>query len=233
MKSVAIVIPCYGDSQVLPQTLLNIQSEISRLPYEFHFVVIEDGSSYLNIDRLPTLNAPLCLLRHSINLGQGAALQTGFSYCQRFLNPDLIATMDADGQHNPKDLRAMLTAAEGDFDIIFGNRFLSNSEVPGARKWLLKMAVLFERKLTGLTLNDAHNGFRVFNRKTLQALKITQNRMAHATEIKQQIAEHGLRYTEIPVSIQYSQETLAKGQKNSGSLIIIRDLLKAYFFERT
>jgi hypothetical protein len=119
-------------------------------------------------------------------------------------------------------------------DIVFGNRFHNDMAmtIPKSRFILLKLATIFERKLTGLPLGDAHNGFRIFNRKCAELIDLKLNRMAHATEFKQIVSRNSLKFTEFPVSIQYSPETLAKGQANSGAVIILRDLLKTFLFER-
>ena len=96
---------------------------------------------------------------------------------------------------------------------------------------LLFLALAFERVLTGLSLSDAHNGLRAFSRRGLEAVPIRQNRMAHATEIKQRVARQlGLSVVEVPVTVTYARETLLKGQRATGAAIILRDLLGRYLF---
>ncbi len=231
---IAILIPAYNEKTSIDSTLRAVESVFAQhLPSEkLAFVLVDDGSQ-------PPLSFPeragVHRLRHLINLGQGAAIQTAITYARDRLRADAFVTMDSDGQHDPSDLPALLDPVlEGSTDIAFGNRFgaLSAEGIPATRKTLLKAATAFERLLTGLRLNDAHNGYRAFNRKAAQALEIQQNRMAHATEIKQKVARHRLRYAEVPVRIRYTDETLAKGQRNLGSLVILKDLLNAYLIER-
>jgi hypothetical protein len=115
--------------------------------------------------------------------------------------------------------------------VAFGNRFLGGSVVPSARRLLLAAARVFERVLTGLRLADAHNGLRGFSRAAIVRIPIRQNRMAHATEIKQRVARvHGLTLVEVPVTVRYSPDTSAKGQRATGAAAILRDLLGQYFF---
>jgi glycosyltransferase involved in cell wall biosynthesis len=234
-QKLAVVIPVYNEGGRLRGVVLRLAEKLAQLPGEPHIIVVDDGSSRaVSLEDVTVgREAPVSvhLLRHSINLGQGAALQTGVEFARDVVRADVFATMDADGQHNPADLPAMLAALEN-LDIVFGTRFVGAgaAHVPPARRVLLKGARLFERVLTRLDLSDAHNGYRVFNRRFAEVLLLRQNRMAHATEVKQTVARHGLRYGEVPVIITYSDETMAKGQRNTGSFVILRDLLRAYLF---
>ena len=141
--------------------------------------------------------------------------------------------MDSDGQHDPNDISSMINKLVDDhLDIVFGNRFLAmdHNEVPTTRKALLKAATWFERLITGVRLADAHNGFRCFNRRCADVVQLRQNRMAHATEFKQIVARHKLRYGEVPIHITYTQDSLRKGQSNVDGLVIVKDLLRVYLF---
>jgi polyprenyl-phospho-N-acetylgalactosaminyl synthase len=116
-------------------------------------------------------------------------------------------------------------------DVAFGDRFRGGSNVPLGRSMLLFLARLFERAVTGLSLSDAHNGLRAFSRLGLEAIPIRQNRMAHATEIKQRVSEApALVVVEVPVSLRYSKESLRKGQRAAGAADILRDLMLEYMF---
>lgn len=235
MKKIAIVIPTFNEGARLKATIIEISEYLRQSnDYEYDIVVIDDASS-TSVRSINLSGAlPIHLITHPVNLGQGAALETGFSYCRENLKPDFVVTVDADGQHNHKDIPKFLSYCEDkNLDIVFGNRFSDGtSNVPIVRRLILKVAMLFERYITGLELNDSHNGFRVFNANTLSVLRITQNRMAHATEIKQIVSRERLKFSELPTTITYSEESLNKGQSNAGSLIILRDLLKHYLFER-
>ena len=105
-------------------------------------------------------------------------------------------------------------------------RFLGRAEgITSGRRLLLRLAVLFTRFTTGLVLSDAHNGLRVLSRHAAQTIRIRQNRMAHASEILEQIAAHGLRFTEAPCNIVYTDYSRAKGQRWTGAFGILADLL--------
>jgi hypothetical protein len=89
---------------------------------------------------------------------------------------------------------------------------------------VLRAATVFTRLTTGLRLTDSHNGLRAFTRKGAAAIRLRQNRMAHASEILVEIAESGLRYVEVPVTIEYTAYSLAKGQRIGDSVTILLDL---------
>jgi glycosyltransferase involved in cell wall biosynthesis len=162
------------------------------------------------------------LLRHTFNRGQGAALQTGISFALRE-GADAVVTFDSDGQHQTSDLPALLEPIlSGRCDVALGNRFLSErSNVPPMRKVILQLGRLFTYLTSGLRVGDCHNGYRAFSRRGAAAISMKQDRMAHASEIYDQIREAGLTYEEVPVTIRYSAETLAKGQKLSNSLSVL------------
>jgi glycosyltransferase involved in cell wall biosynthesis len=166
------------------------------------------------------------VLRHPINLGQGAALQTGIEFAREQPGAAYFVTFDSDGQHQVSDALAMVQRLRDEpYDIIVGSRFLDGRTNAGAlKKFVLRLAVLFERLSTGVRLTDAHNGLRAFNLTTARTLRIRQNRMAHASEIVAQIGNHKLRYAEQPVHIIYTDYSRSKGQSLWNSVNILSEL---------
>jgi len=96
--------------------------------------------------------------------------------------------------------------------------------MPVARRVLLKAATLFTQLTTGLRISDTHNGLRAMTRRGADVIRLRQNRMAHASEMLSQIAASGLGYIEVPVTIEYSAYSLAKGQTIGDALTILIDL---------
>lgn len=231
---IAILMPAYDEGDRLARTL----GELARFADEAELVVfvVDDGGAH-PVDAAAIAHAahpvPVVLARHEVNLGQGAAIETArrLALDPRFGRGgfDVFVTMDADGQHRAEDVLAVARAVtEGDADVALGDRFAGGSNVPASRRWLLAAARLFERATTGLRLSDVHNGLRAFGPRAIEGLRLRQNRMAHATEISLRIAR--LRIVEVPVSIRYSDETLAKGQRASGALTVVVDLLHGFLF---
>jgi polyprenyl-phospho-N-acetylgalactosaminyl synthase len=230
---VAILMPAYDEASRLGRTLAAVREASSSMGDVTVFVV-DDGSAIPVDSRLfpeATASFRVVLARHALNLGQGAALETARQLALARGPFDAFVTMDSDGQHDPRDAAALALAIMHGADVAFGNRFLGASQVPLARRALLFAARLFERALTGLRLTDAHNGLRAFSARGIACIPLRQNRMAHATEIKQRVARSGtLRIVELPVTVRYTKDSLAKGQRASGSALILRDLLGHYLF---
>jgi hypothetical protein len=194
--------------------------------------LVDDGSEpAIDPEALPHANLRVVLARHPMNLGQGAALETARQLALREEPFDAYVTMDADGQHRAEDVLSLARAIADGADVAFGNRFLGDSNVPRMRAAILRAARVFEWAITGLRLADAHNGLRAFSGRALARIAIHQNRMAHATEIKQQVSRAGpLVVVEVPVTVRYTRESLAKGQTSLGALVIVRDLFLHYLF---
>ncbi len=235
MRRVAILMPTFNEGERLQTTLARLAAYARESELRLHVFLVDDGGPRpITAAALPPDDAHFCLtaMRHPVNLGQGAALETARRKALAAGRFDAYVTMDSDGQHAPEDLRQLCGAVERGADVVFGNRFAGESNVPGARRALLFAARIFERAITGLALADAHNGYRAFSEKGLEQVSITQSRMAHATEIKQHVAKAGakLQIAEVPVTIRYSDETLRKGQSSLGAMQILRDLIYGYVF---
>jgi glycosyltransferase involved in cell wall biosynthesis len=187
-------------------------------------VVVDDGSRDDTAD--VALRHPVWVLRHRLNCGQGAALQTGIDFALA-KGADVLVTFDADGQHAAADVERLLEPVRsGRVDVALGSRFLGRAVgLRPTRRLVLKLGVLFTRVVSGLRVTDTHNGLRAFSRRAAQRIRITQDRMAHASEILDRIRHEGLRYAEVPVTIRYSDETRAKGQSSWNALKIAGEFL--------
>ena len=218
VSSIWVVVPAYDEQST-------IQQVVSGLRWSFqNIVVVDDCSSDLTAVQARAAGADV--LRHPINLGQGASLQTGIDFALQ-KGAGYIVTFDADLQHRPEDVPLLLTALiESRADFALGSRFLGMAVNIGlSRRLLLKAAVLFTRLTTGLKITDAHNGLRAMTRRGANVVRIRQNRMAHASEILQQIAKSALPYVEVPVTVEYTSYSMAKGQRLGNSLNILLELL--------
>ncbi|UBH04856.1 glycosyl transferase [Leucobacter sp. Psy1] len=213
-----VVIPLYNEATVIGDVVRELA------PVFGNVVCIDDGSR----DGSGTIAraAGAHIVSHPINLGQGAALQTGFEYALE-RGAEYVVTFDADGQHRVVDALAMLRRArDEDLAIVFGSRFLDDRTKPGIlKKIVLKTAVWVTNITTRTKLTDAHNGLRVIRRDALSRIKLKQDRMAHGTEIVVRLGRTGLPYAEEPVEVIYTDYSKAKGQSLLNSVNILIDLL--------
>ena len=193
-------------------------------------VVVDDGSTDGTFD--VARRSAKYVLRHVINRGQGAALQTGIEFALRH-GARFILTFDADGQHRVEDIPAMLEPIwRGECEITLGSRFLGRAvNIPSTRRNLLRLAVLFTKIVNRVKLTDAHNGLRAFSRRAAETIHITMDRMAHASELIDQIRLSGLPFREVPVEIRYTVYSLAKGQSSRGALRIVWQYLLGRVFQ--
>ncbi|HEY4408129.1 MAG TPA: glycosyltransferase family 2 protein [Xanthobacteraceae bacterium] len=203
-------------------TIGRVVTELGRAGYQV--VVVDDGSA--DQTRYIAAAAGAHVVTHPVNLGQGAALQTGIDYALA-QGADILVTFDADGQHRVADIPVMVEALWRErADFALGSRFLGQTyNLPTLRRWVLYAATIFTRLTTGLRLTDSHNGLRALTRRGAAAIRLRQNRMAHASEILVEIAHSGLRYVEVPVTIEYTAYSLAKGQRLGDSVAILLDLV--------
>lgn len=212
-----VVIPAYNEARAIAAAVAGV----CRAGYQV--VVVDDGSR--DTTSAAAAAAGARVVRHPINLGQGAALQTGIDYALA-RNADVVVTFDADGQHRASDIALLIDAlGSACADFALGSRFLgSTTNLPPLRKIVLQAAVAFTRLTCGMHVTDTHNGLRAMTRRGAGAIHLRQNRMAHASEILQQIADSGLPYVEAPVTIDYTTYSLEKGQRVGDAMNILFDL---------
>lgn len=218
--TVFIIIPYYNEGKAI----LPVIEQLHNSGF-YNVIIVNDGSG----QSLQNLVFPgnVMLLSHILNLGQGAALQTGMEVAKLY-EADIVVHFDADGQHQAMDIAALIQPLLDDkADVVLGSRFMkgAKSNMSPGRKLFLQIARVINFCFTGLLLSDAHNGLRALNKKALSKMVLTQNRMAHATEILSLIKKHELRWREVPVTILYTDYSKQKGQKPVNAIHIFFDLL--------
>lgn len=220
-----IVIPAYNEENSIP----SIIKDLKKQNYN-KIIVVDDGSTdyTLKVAR----QAGAIVVRHPINLGQGAALRTGMDLALDF-GADLIVTFDADGQHMARDINKLIQPViNNEVDIALGSRFLDNSSnTPRLKKVVLKMGVFLIFLMYGIMLSDTHNGLRAISRQAVQKISIESRGMEHASEIIGKIKVNRIKFREIPVTIKYSTYSIKKGQGISNSLNILFKMLAKWFMK--
>ena len=157
----AVVIAAFNEEKVIKDVLENLK----KVRPNDAIVVVDDCSTDNTFNIVKSVNN-VFLLKHIINLGQGAALQTGIEFSKN-LGVTYVVTFDADGQHDANDIDLFLNVMkEENLDIALGSRFLDiKNKIPTMKKFVLKLSTVFTRIVSGIQLTDTHNGFRVINIK--------------------------------------------------------------------
>ncbi|PKM91461.1 hypothetical protein CVU82_02595 [Candidatus Falkowbacteria bacterium HGW-Falkowbacteria-1] len=212
------VIPAWNEEKNIIETINKV------LPYVDGLVIVDDYSTDKTAEILKQVkNNKITSLHHPINLGQGAALQTGNEYCLKN-GAEIIVHFDADGQflaeEIPKIIKPIL---EEEYEIVFGSRFMEiNSDIPKFKKNVIHpLAKKFNYIFFSIKTSDPQSGFRAMTRNVAQKIKIESDRMAHCTEILAKAFDYKLRIKEVPITVLYKEF----GQKFSGGFTIIKDLI--------
>jgi glycosyltransferase involved in cell wall biosynthesis len=217
-----VIIPVYNEVAVIAQVVADLHAAFRNV------VCVDDGSTDGSAAQIATAAAHL--VRHPINLGQGAALQTGLSYALNRPGSRFFVTFDADGQHQVADAARMVdTARTGSADVVLGSRFLGLQDgqqhrVPLLKRAVLRLVVTLSPAARMMGLTDAHNGLRVFNRAVAGQLHINMNDMAHASEIVSLLARSSWTVCEVPVTVRYTEYSRSKGQSLVNGINILFDL---------
>ncbi len=212
------VIPAYYEEKNIAKVIQKV------LDYVDFLVVIDDGSKDQTYNEAIKIKSEkLKVLRHPINLGQGASLQTGNEYAIQ-QGADIIIHFDADGQFLAEEIKKVINPIiEEKADIVFGSRFLEiKSDIPRFKKnIIMPMAKIFNYVFFGIKTSDPQSGFRAMKAEIAKKIKIENNRMAHCTEILAKAHKHKLKIKEVSITVLYEEF----GQKFSGGLKIIKDLI--------
>ena len=224
-SAIFVVIPAYNEIAVLRSTVLDL------VPLGYSIVVVDDGSATPAKSCLDGLD--VYCVRHDINLGQGAALQTGSDFAL-MQGARIIVHFDADGQHGAAMAQRLIEPiVNGEVEVALGSRFLDprdRAAVPLQKRWLLKAGVVVSWVFTGMWLSDTHNGLRALSRTAAERIVLKENGFAHATEILDLLRRAKIRYREVPVSIRYTDYSRKKGQSIFNSCNILIDLLLRRIF---
>lgn len=218
--NIIVIIPALNEEQSIGSVLHELRKRYQNI------IVVDDGSD----DRTSEISekAGVTVLRHLINRGQGASLKTGITKALD-LGADIIVTFDADGQHSIDDIDNLITPIiNNKCEVVLGSRFLENTAVnmPKFRRFILKSAVIFTQVVSRVKISDVHNGLRAFSRMAASKFRLRQDRMAHASEILDEIHRHKLSYIEVPVTISYTDYSTSKGQSSMAfGKILVKYLL--------
>lgn len=207
-KTVAVVIPAHNEAQIIAAVLANIPAEIRC--WKVVPIVIDDGSN--DGTESVARDSGVLVIRHMTNLGVGAATTTGFRAALQ-MDADIIVTMDADGQHDPREIATLVECLEnGPFDVVIGSRLLVRDGMPvwrfAANLLLNALTFVVYRKI----VSDSQSGFKAFTRRAVSAMELNCAGYEICSEIVGEIYRKEFRYKSIPVRAVYTPYSRSKGQ---------------------
>ncbi len=224
MKVIAVV-PALNEGSRLRAVLASLK------PYVAEIVVVDDGSRDQTAEIARSEKAHV--VSHRMNRGQGAALKTGMHVALE-RGADVVVHLDADGQHDPETLLALLMPLQkGELDVVYGSRFLGVAPegMPTSRRYLLHAARIFSAYCLGIprTVTDPQSGLRAMRGTVARELVFAQDGMAHCSEILRWVTRSRFRWGEVPIRVRYTDESLQKGQKAHHAVKIVWELLLGSF----
>ncbi len=218
-----VIVPAFNEAVVIGKVLRDLQKEVKKLG-EYEIVVVDDGS--LDGTAREARKAGARVLTHLINRGLGGALSTGLAYAKQE-DCDIAVTFDADGQHDPKDVKKVIRPIQKHkADVVIGSRILrSKNLIPWDRRLILLGSNIITRLLFKVTTTDSQSGFRAFSKKAVQNIELKTQEMEVSSEFFSEVNRLGLKLTEVPIHVVYTPYSRRKGQSNLNAFEILGRLL--------
>jgi glycosyltransferase involved in cell wall biosynthesis len=222
-EKIYIVVPAKNEGERVAIVVQSILSEGFS-----NIIVVDDGSDDNTSEYAKSAGAKV--IRHLVNLGAGAATQTGIEYALT-KGATTIVTMDGDSQHFASDIPKLVDHLYNqDLDLVIGSRFLDPvNQIPLDRIIINKLANIFSGIITGLFVTDSQSGMKAIHANLAAKMHFTFDGYEFCTEILKIIHQEKARFGEVPIQVQYAEELQGKGQswKNIGKMVF--RLLK-YFY---
>lgn len=222
-----ISIPAYNEGKVINKVLAKIPKKLNFIN-KLEVVVIDDGS--VDDTSVIALNNGVLLVKHILNRGLGASLKTAFELAKK-KQVDILITLDADGQHNPGDIRELIgPIIKKQADVVIGSRLLKGYEsMPVSRRFINLLANGVTCLMSGIWSTDSQSGFRAFSKKAINRIELITQGMEVSSEIFREIKNNDLVYKEIPIKPIYTKYSLDKGQRLLNAPNVLYKLLIRIF----
>jgi glycosyltransferase involved in cell wall biosynthesis len=216
-RHVIVVIPAHNEERFIGSVILRVHKFVDKI------IVVDDGSVDATAEIAEAAGA--IVMRHKQNQGKGMALNTGFQYARKS-TPDMVVTIDADGQHIPEEImRLSAPILDGKADIVVGSRYLEKtSRVPIHRVWGHRFFNLLTGQASGVSLSDSQSGFRAFSRRALETITFKSHGFAVESEMQFLASEHKLNIVEVPITIHYDDKPKRSVMKHG--LMVLNGLLR-------
>lgn len=194
--NIFLVIPSYNEGSALTKTIDKAKKYISANK----IVVVDDGSN--KIKKYKNKKG-IWFLRHKINLGKGAAMRTGIEFAFK-QGADAVIFMDADLQHDSKEIKKFKKFLLEGYDIVFGSR-REGMDIPLVRYAGKKFGSVFINLVFGIYISDILSGYRAMTKNAYTKVKWESDRYSVETEMVVRLSKHknSLKWVEFPIETIY------------------------------
>jgi len=195
--TISVVIPAFNEEKTIENTLSRIYKTLEAIQLPYEIIVVDDGST----DKTAQLayRHKATILTNGKNQGKGYALRRGFHHAKG----DIIITIDADGSHDPADIKRLLIPILNGADIVIGSRFTNGQGKNSTKKLHIlgnHLINLLIRIITQKRITDSQTGFRAFKKKIINQIKITSKGYQVETELTVKALKNGNTVQEIPIT---------------------------------
>ena len=215
---IAAGIPAFNEEK-------NVGSVIVELLKFVDIVIVCDDGSNDNTGMIAKKMGAI-VVNHERNLGYGAGIKSLFLKA-RELGVDVLVTLDADGQHRPKDVLTVLEPIKKhETDIVIGSRFLDQNQqqIPSYRKAGIKIITKLANTTLDKTITDSQSGFRAYNSNVLSEIIPLEHGMGVSNEILIKANKKGFTISEVPIVVSYQGDTSTHNPVSHGASVIFSTL---------
>jgi glycosyltransferase involved in cell wall biosynthesis len=223
-------LPAYNEGKYIGSLVLDTRQYVDEV------IVVDDGSSD-NTARVAGL-AGADVVRHPQNLGYGAAVRSLLAEARQ-RNADVLVILDADSQHDPREIPNLVKPLDHGYDFVIGSRENQTGKIPLYRRVGQKVILNSVSALSGTELTDSECGFRAFSKKAIATLDLKQDGMAVSAETIAEATRCNLKITQVPVSVTYHKDGSTLNPLSHGLgvftrvLIMISEQRPLFFFGMT
>ncbi len=201
-----IALPAHNEETVLGRVIQSL-----RRIGPVDILVVDDGSTdatarIAHRNRVRVISFPK-------NKGKGCALRAAIAYAIKKRYPTLV-TMDADGQHDPRDIPSLLKGLQT-HDVSLGNRFVQGADIPAYARAANILGNVVNLVFTGMWVSDSQCGLRAYTRTAFEKLRLHSTHYEIDTEIIRELKRKHISYTQVPVRVRYTSYSKSKRTKQS------------------